>query len=68
MCSGVGYAKMDYPTQQAIYHCRRGERGKERVWKEERKKGDRGRLSEKESEGFRREMIGWRAWGKIDKK
>lgn len=35
--SGVGYGKIDYPTQQAIYHCQ-GTRGKETVWGERRGK------------------------------
>ena len=39
MCSGVGYGKMDYPTQQVIYHCQRG-RGTERVGREERREGE----------------------------
>lgn len=38
MCSGVGNGKMDYPTQQAIYHCQRGR---------ERKSGERGKGREK---------------------
>lgn len=25
--SGVGYRKMDYPPQHAIYHCQSGEEG-----------------------------------------
>jgi len=28
VCSGVGYGKMDYPTQHAIYHCQSKREGK----------------------------------------
>lgn len=57
MYSGVGYAKMDYPTQWAICHCQR-ERGKE-MWAE--RKGEQG---ERESEGHRIERIGCEGLGK----
>lgn len=56
VCSGVGYGKMDYPTQQAIYHCQREREGK-REWGEKKREG---------GWGIQKKRIGWRAWGKIE--
>lgn len=53
VCSGVGYGKMDYPTQQAIYHCQRG----------------RGERKERQGEGYPVEKVQGRGggWKKGDK-